>query len=186
MADSVKKQEAPAFKDMRYLKAGLLFCVSVILLDLGVWYLGRKEYLAFLDIFTSQVITWLIHLSGLPATMDSNTIYLANSVWLVTTECTAIFIMLIFTSFILIYPSTLKAKSIALLAGIPFIFGANILRLFIMAWIDKLSPRYTEYFHQYIWQVFFIIMVVFMWLFWIEKVVRPVRHSELRGISDAG
>jgi archaeosortase B (VPXXXP-CTERM-specific) len=168
-------------KNKQYLKAIFLFCSVVISLDLMVWYLGRKEYLAFLDIFTSYVITGLIHLSGLQATMESNTIYLTNSVWLVTTECTAIFIMLIFTSFILVYPSSLKAKALAIIAGIPLILTANILRLFIMAWIDKLKPEYSEYFHNYAWQVLFIIMVVFMWLIWIEKVVLPAACPDEQG-----
>lgn len=169
-SDSKLKRE-PTFGNKQFLKIGFLFCSIVVLLDLIVWYLGRKEYLAFLDIFTSQIITALIQLSGLSATMESNTIFLTNSVWLVATECTAIFIMLIYASFIFVYPASIRSKGIALLAGIPFIFGANILRLFCMAWIDYLKPQYSEYFHQYIWQVVFIVMVIFMWLIWIEKVV---------------
>lgn len=165
------KQERASSKNKQYLKVALFFCLVVIILDLIVWYLGRKEYMAFLDIFTSLVITKLIHLSGLKATMDSNTIYLANSVWIMTTECTGIFLMLIFSSFIMVYPSSVKAKGIALLAGIPFIFGANILRLYIMAWIDHIKPQYTEIFHNYMWQVAFIVMVVLMWTVWIDKVV---------------
>jgi archaeosortase B (VPXXXP-CTERM-specific) len=179
IGDSNNKQKGAVAGKAQFLKTALLFCSVVIFLDLLVWYLGRKEYLAFLDIFTSYVITGLIHLSGLQATVDSNTIYLTNSVWLVTTECTAIFIMLIFTSFILVYPSSLKAKGLALVTGIPFIFGANIMRLFMMAWIDKLRPQYTDYFHQYVWQVVFIVMVVFMWLIWIDKVVNREGKASL-------
>jgi len=174
-----KKDNGQGARDRRFLWVALSFCAIVIILDLIVWYLGRKEYLAFLDIFTSYVITGLIHLSGLQATMDSNTIYLTNSVWLVTTECTAIFIMLIYASFIFVYPSSIKAKGIALMTGVPFIFGANILRLFVMAWIDKLKPQYTEYFHNYAWQVAFIVMVVFMWLTWIDKVVNREAGSSV-------
>lgn len=107
----------------------------------------------------------LIKLSGLRVVQESNTIYLTNSTWLVTTECTAIFIMLIFSSFIFVYPASGKQKGIALLAGIPFIFGVNVLRLYCMAWIDYLKPQYSELFHNYMWQV------VFMWLVWIDKVV---------------
>lgn len=113
----------------------------------------------------------LIKLSGLRVVQESNTIYLTNSTWLVTTECTAIFIMLIFSSFIFVYPASGKQKGIALLAGIPFIFGVNVLRLYCMAWIDYLKPQYSELFHNYMWQVVFIMMVVFMWLVWIDKVV---------------
>ncbi len=178
IAESNNDQKGAVSGNTQFLRTALLFCSVVVLLDLLVWYLGRKEYLAFLDIITSWVVANLIQFSGLQVIRDSNTIYLAHSEWVVTTECTAIFIMLIFTSFILVYPSSVKAKGLALLTGIPFIFGANILRLFMMAWIDKLRPQYTEYFHQYIWQVVFIVMVIFMWLLWIDKVVnRETRVS---------
>ena len=40
-----------------------------------------------------------------------------------------------------------------------------------MAWIDKLKPQYSEFFHDYMWQVVFIMMVVWMWMVWIDKVV---------------
>ena len=168
---STKTKEEPAFKYKQFLKAGILFFLLVALLDLSVWYLGRKEYLDFLDIFLSDVMAGLIKLSGLHVIQDSNTIYLTNSSWVVTTECTAIFIMLIYSSFVLVYPATVKSKGIALLAGVPTIVAANILRLYCMAWIDYLKPQYSEFFHDYIWQIAFIIMVVFMWLVWIDKVV---------------
>jgi exosortase/archaeosortase family protein len=162
---------APTLTRTSVLRGGALFCSLVILLDLVVWYLSRGKYLAFLDIFTSWVIAGLIRLSGLHVVRDSNTIYLAHSTWIVSTECTAIFTMLIFSSFVLAYPATGRAKGIAVVAGLPFIFGANIARLFIMAWIDRLSPQYSGHFHNYVWQVAFIIMVVFMWLVWLDKVV---------------
>jgi archaeosortase B (VPXXXP-CTERM-specific) len=168
---SKKSIKQPTLKDRHILKVGFFFCSLVILLDLSVWYLGRKEYLAFFDIFTSYVIAALIQLSGLHVIRDSNTIYLTNTSWIVTTECTAIFIMLTFAAFIVVYPAAVKSKGIALLAGIPFIFVANILRLYCMAWIDYLKPQYSEFFHDYMWQVVFIIMVVFLWMIWIDKVV---------------
>jgi archaeosortase B (VPXXXP-CTERM-specific) len=159
-------------KDRRFLRMAISFLSLVILADCVVWYLGRKEHLAFLDIYTSAILTYLMQLSGLPVRMVSNTLYLTNSTWIVTTECTAIYIVLIFTSFILIYPASRKLKGLALLTGIPVIFAANLSRLFVMAWIDRIKPQYTEYFHNYVWQIVFIVMVVLMWLQWIEKMVR--------------
>ncbi|HXZ95393.1 MAG TPA: exosortase/archaeosortase family protein [Dehalococcoidia bacterium] len=168
---SSKPKHKPTQNDKQFLLVGFLFCSSVILLDIVVWYLGRKEYLAFLDIFLSYVMEGLIRLSGLHVVRDSNQIFLTNSLWIVTTECTAIFIMLIYSSFIIVYPATRKAKGMAVIAGIPFIFSINCFRLLIMAWIDKIKPQYSEFFHNYLWQVVFIVMVVWMWLLWIDKVV---------------
>ena len=79
--------------------------------------------------------------------------------------------MIIFASFVLAYPTSMRARGIALAAGIPFIFGANVVRLLIMAWIDNLKPEYSAYFHDYLWQVVFIMMVVFLWIVWIDKMV---------------
>jgi archaeosortase B (VPXXXP-CTERM-specific) len=166
-----KEQRERRPLDRRFLRMVVSFFSLVILADIVVWYLGRKEYLAFLDIYTSLVLTYLIQLSGLPVRMVSNTLYLTNSTWIVTTECTAIYILLIFTSFILVYPASWKQKGLALVTGIPIIFAANISRLFIMAWIDQARPQYTDYFHNYVWQIVFIVMVVFMWLLWIDKMV---------------
>ena len=171
--DRENKATQPIFRDRKFLKMGLLFCSLVVILDLLVWYLGRREYLAFVDIFTSYVIAGLIQLSDLPVLRDSNTIYLTNAVWIVTTECTALFIMLIFSSFVMVFPSSIKAKLVGIAAGIPVIFSANILRLYMMAWIDYLRPQFSEYFHNYVWQVFFILMIIFMWLFWIDRIVKP-------------
>ena len=156
-------------KDKQFLKVGFLFCSIVILSYVLFWYF-RNDF-AFLDLFTSYVVTTLIQLSGLQAIRDRFTIYLAHSTWEVTTECTGLYIMMIFSAFVFVYPSSFKGKGIALLAGIPFIFGANIMRLYIMAWIDYLKPQYTVFFHDYIWQGVFIMMVVYMWLVWIVKVV---------------
>jgi len=171
--DQTNKKKPPEHrpKDRRFLRMVLSFFSLVILADCVIWYLSRKEYLAFLDIYTSLILKYLIQLSGLPVRMDSNTLYLTNSTWIVTTECTAIYIMLIYTSFILVYPAPKKLKGLALLAGIPFIFAANISRLFVMAWIDEIKPQYSDYFHNYVWQIVFIVMVVFMWLLWIDKMV---------------
>ena len=166
-----KNQEERPPKDRRFLRLAASFVSLVVLADIAVWYLGRNDYLAFLDVYTSYILTFLIGLSGLPVRMMSNTLYLKNSVWIVTTECTAIYIMLIFASFVLVYPASRNSKGLALAAGIPFIFAANILRLLAMAWIDQYKPQYTDYFHNYVWQIAFIVMVVFMWLLWIEKAV---------------
>jgi exosortase/archaeosortase family protein len=164
-----KTERKPAPRDNQFLRVGFLFCAIVILCHVLIWYFNAD--LAIWDIFTSYVTTALVRLSGLYAVRHRFTIYLSHSTWEVTTECTALFIMVIFSAFIFVYPSSVKKKSIALLAGIPFIFGANIMRLYIMAWIDDLAPQYSKVFHDYMWQVVFIVMVVWLWMVWIDKVV---------------
>jgi archaeosortase B (VPXXXP-CTERM-specific) len=178
-ADHKKKQKGHTMRDLKYLKMPLLFCLSVVLLNLVSLYAAEKAYLYFWELFTAQTTTGLVYLFGIEAVQDNTIIHLANDVWKVNTECTAITIMIVFTSFVAVYDTSLKAKSIGLLAGLPFIFAANLTRLLIMAFIDKFIPAYSQYFHDYLWQVAFIIMVVVMWLVWLEKVVRRERQSAI-------
>jgi archaeosortase B (VPXXXP-CTERM-specific) len=175
--DLKKKQKGQTLRDLKYLKMPLLFFVSVILINLASLYAAEKGYLYFFELFTAQATTGLIHLCGIEATRNNTIIHLANDVWRVNTECTAITIMILFASFVVVYQTSLKAKGIGLLAGITFIFTANILRLLVMAFMDKYAPAYSHYFHDYLWQVAFIIMVVVLWFVWTEKVVRRERET---------
>ncbi len=171
MNDATSEQKT-TFGNKQFLKVSFLFLSLVIILDLLVWYLSQAEYLVFLQTSTSDVITNLIRVSGLQVVQNGNFIYLKNSSWFVSMACTAVYIMVIFAAFVLVYSASLKEKGIALGLGIPFIFGANITRLYCMAWIDFLKPQYSNLFHDYMWQVAFIVMVIFLWIIWIEKVIK--------------
>ena len=176
-ANSSKNQKGRLSRYLKQFKTPLLFCFFVVLFNLLSLFAAQKGYLAFFEIFTAQATTGAIHLFGMAASRENTIIRLTNCVWLVKTECTAITIMIIFASFVLVYQASMKAKGIGLLAGIPFIFAANIARLLIMAGIDKFTPAYSVYFHDYLWQAAFIIMVVFMWVVWAEKVVKRERKT---------
>lgn len=98
-----------------------------------------------------------------------------------TPECTALSAMIVFVAFVLAYPSLVKSKGIAILAGIPFLILANTLRLFSLAWATELFPKYAELVHDYVWQVAFLILIAVMWLLWIEIVVRHENKTAVSG-----
>jgi archaeosortase B (VPXXXP-CTERM-specific) len=176
-----KKQKGHLFGDMKSLKMPLLFCLTVVILNLLSYFSYQKGYLSFFEILTAQATTGAIHLFGMAATREKTIIRITNAVWQVNTECTAITIMIIYSSFVAVYKTSLKSKGIGLLVGLPLIFAANITRLLLMAFIDKYKPAYSTYFHDYLWQVAFIIMVVFMWIVWIEKVAKRETKTPISG-----
>lgn len=166
-----RKPKRPVSKNKQFLRTGLLFFSVAIFLNIVTYLIAQADYLFFFNILTTKVSAGLIHLTGLKANVNDNVIYLANGVWVVDTECTAINLIIIFISFVVVYPASIKAKSVGILLGLPFIFFANVIRLLAMAWMDKLKPDYFIYLHDYFWQVVFLILVAFMWLIWIDKVV---------------
>lgn len=167
---SKKTNRRTIFGNRRYMRTGLLFCSVAITLSILVHLIARAEYLFFFNILTTKASAALIEFSGLQVQTHDNIIRLANALWIVDTECTAVNLLVIFASFILVYPAPFSAKAAGILVGVPLIFIANVSRLFIMAWMDALMPSAFIYLHDYFWQVAFLILVAFMWLYWIDKV----------------
>jgi len=166
------RKKASTQRNRQHLKTGLLFCGLAIILHVLCSTLAGYGYLDFISLLTTKAVAWLIRLTGLQAIVHSGiNIRLAKVDWVVTVECTAIYSIIIFTSFLLVFPASIKAKGIGILFGIPTIYIANLARLLAMAWVVKLIPAYSTFFHDYIWQIVFLIGVAFMWLIWIDKVV---------------
>jgi archaeosortase B (VPXXXP-CTERM-specific) len=179
--DSQKERKGHRFRDLKHLRMPLLFFFTVILLNLVSYVTYQKGYLSFIDTFTAQATTGVIHLFGMPAIRENTVIRLTNALWVVNTECTAVTIMIIFSSFIAVYKASFKAKGIGLLFGLSIIFAANITRLLLMAFIDRYKPEFSTLFHDYLWQVAFIIMVVFLWILWLDKVVKRETKTAISG-----
>lgn len=154
----------------------IVFTVLVLIGNNAPFWLFPEPTIPFQK-FMVKIVGGLIEASGLQVVYNGIHITLKNGGWIMTAECTAMSAMIVFVAFVLVYPAALKSKGIAILAGIPFLILANTLRLFSLAWITDLFPKYAEFVHDYIWQVAFLILIAVMWLIWIEMVVRHERKA---------
>ena len=84
---------------------------------------------------------------------------------------TGLFAVMIYFSCVLAYPATWKQKLTGLILGIPTIFGINLIRMLILVYIGEAHPDIFDYVHSFLWQGIFIIIVIFIFLVWIEKIV---------------
>ena len=155
-----------------------LFAVLVLIGNTPLWFF--PDIIIPFQKFMVKVVGGLISSSGLQVIQDGVYIILKNDQWIMTPECTALSAMIVFILFVVVYPSSLKSKGIAVLAGIPFLVIANSLRLFTLAWATELFAKYAHYTHDYVWQVAFLILIAIMWLIWIEMVVK---HESKTAIS---
>jgi len=165
------------------LKTGLLLFGGLALGLLAVVpFLHRSGAMDWACLALTRQVAWLIRSTGLQAEIfNGNGIHLARVDWEMVLECTAIGSMLAYSSFLLVFPSSFKAKGIGLAIGLPLIHLANLIRLLAMAWVEELLPAYAIYFHDYLWQVVFLIGVVFLWLVWIDKVVTHESQDSVPG-----
>ena len=168
-------------RQIRFLKRGAWFCLLAITGNVCVYLLTKGGWLFYFEIFTARLTGMLLTLSGLQPVLQDNMLRYGASIWLVDTECTAINLITVFGAFILAYPASIKEKSLGIILGLPFIVVANILRLVAMIWVAALMPFLTKYFHDYIWQVVFLIMISFMWLYWIDRFVHHAAEKQVSG-----
>ena len=148
----------------------VLFAVLVLTGNAPLWFF--PDVIIPFQKFMVKIVGGLISASGLQAIQNDVYITLKNGQWVMTPECTALSALIVFVAFVIVYPSSLKSKGIAVLAGIPFLIIANTIRLFTLAWATELFAKYAHLAHDYIWQVVFLILIAVMWLIWIEMVVK--------------
>ena len=151
-------------------KTCVLFAVILAALHAFTWLFSRTGYIRW-GYDTAHVVSCILNATGITNTVDYNIIQMRNDTWYVTNECTAIYAVFLFVSFILAYSSTFKSKLLGLIAGIPIILIANIFRLVVLGWVTEYWPKYAHLFHDYIWETLFLFFIVTLWLLWINMVV---------------
>ena len=94
--------------------------------------------------------------------------------FIVIPECGAIEVMAIFLAAVIAFPASWGARIWGLAAGLPVMYGVNILRLSCLAYIGAVdtSGKWFEFCHEYVWQAVYVVFVVVVWMAWVEFRVR--------------
>jgi len=87
-------------------------------------------------------------------------------------ECSAIPLFILFSAFVLAYPSDFGSKMIGLIFGLPALFLVNAFRLFFLSLIHLYYPGIFDYAHTYLCQTVILIMIFVACLVWLEFVVK--------------
>lgn len=161
-------------------KTCLLFGLFMGIFHLTLWF-AMPAGIDPLRESTIRIVSGLLKSIHIENSVDAAYIMLKNKTWIITPECTAINVFILFVSFVLSYASSVRAKLVALAVGMPFIFAANITRLVLLGWVTEHAPHYARFTHDYAWQALFLILVVVMWLVWIEQVVKREENPSLPG-----
>ena len=109
------------------------------------------------------------HLVGGDAQLQGTNIVIKTLVMNVNHECTGIFVIMLFASFVLAYPASWLARLGGLAVGIPLLFVVNVVRLATLARIVEVYPDAFFYFHEYVWQGIFMVLVLVGSISWAER-----------------
>lgn len=105
--------------------------------------------------------------------IDYTTVYLPNNVALeIILECTGVYEMIILSSIILSYPTSIKNKLYGIISGITIIYILNVIRLISISYILIYYANKFDFIDRYLWQIsliFFISLTYSIWLRLIER-----------------
>jgi len=146
-----------------------IFFFAVFIIIFYILFLIFVDKISFVREFVALNVGFLLNLFGIKAITQNSIISMGNFSMEVIFECTPLFTMLIFFACVLAYPTNKKAKIKGILFGGILIYFIDILRLFSLAIIGKMNPEILNYIHTYLWQITLIIVILAIWLFWIDK-----------------
>jgi len=91
-------------------------------------------------------------------------------------DCGALPSMSIYLAALIAFPAPFRKRLLGLAAGVPVLYAINLARLVCLATIGaywREDPAVFEFAHQYVWQAVYVLIVVGVWLLWVELIVRP-------------
>jgi exosortase/archaeosortase family protein len=116
--------------------------------------------------------TWLAQRFGSGATVHGNIIKVHTLSLDINHECTGVFVLFVLVSFITAYPARLGAKLVGMVVGITLLSLINMIRISTLVRIMEFYPNLFVYFHEYIWQGAFLMLVTLYAVTWVEWVRR--------------
>jgi archaeosortase B (VPXXXP-CTERM-specific) len=93
----------------------------------------------------------------------------------IISECSAIYVLILFAAAVLAFPTTWRARLRGLGLGIPLLLAVNIVRLVTLGLVLRHRPGWLPLFHEYLWQIVFVLVVAALYLVWIERMVPGAR-----------
>lgn len=150
--------------------------VFLFIVSLSIFYFISINFESYIPFFnmrsTNQVLFFILKAIGINAKAGEYNIVFSNFSIDIIRQCTGIFEVMAIVSCILAFPSSIKKKIIGISLAVPLIYFFNMGRLIFLSLLGINYPFLFEAVHDYVLQLSFVFLVVFFWIFWINKVVK--------------
>lgn len=161
------RPSSPAFRAFA-LRLFLYLFLASLLFSLG----GLHLHLGPLQRLMASVVAAGANLMGAGATGNGPVILLPTTALEINHECTGIFVLVVYASFVAAYPASWLQRTTGILIGVAVLVGVNVARLIVLTVIASRYPGWFAYFHEYFFQGLFIALLAFLASIWTEQVRR--------------
>lgn len=151
-------------------KFGLRFFLLLIAASVASWWSELPARLETVQVFLAGSAGALARVLGSRNVVDTDQIYVGGLVMDISYECTGLYVILILLSFLLAYPASWRSRLAGGALGVAALTAINVLRISVLIGIAELQPQLFGYFHEYVWQGVFLILVIAYAMTWVEYV----------------
>lgn len=155
------------------MKVAFAFFTIYAVLQAASWGLAYRGYLDPMIEMTAEVTGALSNVTGVPATVIGNQVFLASRVLRIDLDCTGLSILLVYSALVLAYPLSVRTRLLSLAVGVPTLIVANVIRLLAVAQLSgPLEDRAFFFAHDYLFKVYMVAVVIALWAFYLSRARR--------------
>ena len=143
----------------------------VCVLSYAVFGCLPSEYYRPLNSYTADLVALALKTIGFHAKTSGDMVSVQGFSIRIIAECTALYVGILFTAFVVSYPARVKHKFLGIVFGIPVLVLFNLARLVILVIVGLRAPSLFEYVHVYFGQVLLILVTFFMCMIWVRNIV---------------
>jgi archaeosortase B (VPXXXP-CTERM-specific) len=162
-----RPEAAPTFAGFVARLLAYLFLASLFF-SLG----GLHKRMGPIQRLMAAVVTSGANALGADAEVDRTVVRTHAAALDINHECTGVFVLLVYGTFVLAYPSPWRQRLQGIGLGILVLTGINVARLILLTVIASRRPAWFAYFHEYFFQGLFIALLAFLASLWTEQVRR--------------
>ena len=149
----------------------VVFLGTAVLLFLVYWVSDTTGHFDVVNRLNAIVSGGILGVIGLDNTRYGTTVQFRSGGMEVISECSGVYVAILFSAGVLAFPASWRLRVRGVVLGVLAIFAINIVRLVTLGAIIARKREWLPLFHEYLWQVLFILVVAGLYLLWIERMV---------------
>lgn len=146
----------------------LRFFLFLVAASVLAWALRLPDRLGTAQGFLAGSATRLAQIFGSASSVSGDQIHVGGLVMDINYECTGLYVLMILFTFLLAYPASWRSRIAGAFIGLVALTAINIVRISVLVGIAEIQPDLFAYFHEYVWQGVFLILVIAYAMTWVE------------------
>ncbi len=149
---------------------GARFLLLLVAASVATWAINLPNQLSAVQQILAQGASWLAAFTGSGSRVLGDQIFVKGLTININYECTGAYVLLILVTFVLSYPATWRDRATGILVGVSALTVLNTVRIAVLIRVAEIRPDLFAYFHEYVWQGVFLVLVIVYAMAWVDRV----------------